>query len=337
MYRVGIIGLGKIAASYGKPEQAAPYCHVGGIRHSRRVTLAAVADMSEPATAAFKETWESSLDAPPAYYTDSQAMLAKEQLDIVAVCVRGPHHLNVMKQVLAAKPRAVFLEKPPTCSLAEMDELIALGKAAGVPITVSYSRHWTPKVMRMAQLVREGLIGKVTKVISHCGGTFLSFGSHNTDLMCQVIGYDPVAVYAVGNVPSVDVPAGYEPEPTIDTMMVEYASGVTGVQIDDGGMWAEVLGTEGRARLGMYIDPIAFNKDGQPIDVLSLMPENRSVFEVAYDEIAEHLDGGPKPACTDEAWHIVHEIGFAGIESVHTKARVTLPNTQRGRRVFANG
>jgi predicted dehydrogenase len=40
------------------------------------------------------------------------------------VCVRGPHHFEVMKQVLKARPRVVFLEKPPTCSLAEMDELM---------------------------------------------------------------------------------------------------------------------------------------------------------------------------------------------------------------------
>lgn len=43
------------------------------------------------------------------------------------------------------------------------------------------------------------------------------------------------------------------------------------------------------------------------------------------------------PHCTDEDWIAVHEIGFAGIESVLTGERVMLPNLNRGRKVFANG
>ncbi|MBT5533759.1 hypothetical protein HOK31_11915, partial [Candidatus Poribacteria bacterium] len=46
MYRVGVIGLGAIAARYSNPEDAHPYCHVGGIRHSDTTRLVAVADMS---------------------------------------------------------------------------------------------------------------------------------------------------------------------------------------------------------------------------------------------------------------------------------------------------
>ena len=57
-YRVGVIGLGKIAAMYGTPADAAPYCHIGGILKSDRVKLAAVSDLSEDARAKFREVWE---------------------------------------------------------------------------------------------------------------------------------------------------------------------------------------------------------------------------------------------------------------------------------------
>ncbi len=57
MYKVGIVGLGNIAAGYSGPEDAAPYTHAGGINHSRKVELAAVADISEDAREKFRAKW----------------------------------------------------------------------------------------------------------------------------------------------------------------------------------------------------------------------------------------------------------------------------------------
>ena len=96
MYRVGVIGLGNIAARYSKPEDAYPYCHVGGIRQCETTQLVAVADLSAERRDEFAQTWgpafpENSIH----YYDSSRAMLENEALDIVAVCVRGPHHYAV--------------------------------------------------------------------------------------------------------------------------------------------------------------------------------------------------------------------------------------------------
>jgi len=139
MYSVGVIGLGKIAAMYGKPEDTAPYCHVGGIRHSERVALKAVCDISAPVTEAFRERWGGCF--PDLRYHDSFAkMWAADAPDVIAVCVRGPDHFDVMMEVIEAGPRAIFLEKPPTCSLEQMDAMVAAAKAKGIPITVSSMR-----------------------------------------------------------------------------------------------------------------------------------------------------------------------------------------------------
>lgn len=342
MYQVGVIGLGAIAAMYGKPEEAAPYCHVGGIRHSKRVKLAAVADLSAPVTEKFRERWGGAFPEL-AYHTSVADMLAARKLDVVAVCVRGPFHYRVMAEVIASPhaPRAIFLEKPPSCSLEEMDRMVASARERKIPITVSYSRHWAPHVLRLSELVRDGLIGKVQQVIGYAGGGVLSFSSHLTDLICQFGGYDPVAVYARGQVPSSEgVPPGYEPEPNIEAMAIDFASGVRGIHAaagEHGGLYCDVIGSEGYVRAGMYLPPFAKDKNGKPIDLASRMPANASVFTVAYDQIAAHLDGGPLPACTDAGWHIVNEIGFAAIESIHTGQRVTLPNVSRKRLIHANG
>lgn len=341
MYKVGIIGLGKIAAGYGSPQDKAPYCHVGGIRFSKKVKLAAAADPSENARKDFLSKW-GPLFPDVSLYDSSEEMLKSEPLDIVAICVKGPLHHQVVMQVLQAAPRAIFLEKPPTCSLWEMDTMLAAARLRNVSITVSYSRHWAPHVLRLEQLVAEGLIGQVGTVVGFTGGSLLSYASHTTDLICQFANYHPIAVYARGTTHEQAVPEGYIPEPSVNAMVIEFANGITGVQVGAdgpyGGFYCEVTGSEGRVRAGLYTPPFACRKDGTEIDLCKLgMPEQASVFTVAYDQIANHLDGGPPPACTNEHFVAVHEIGFGGIESVITNRRVPVPNTNRTRRIFANG
>lgn len=342
MYTVGVIGLGNIAAMYGKPDHAAPYCHVGGIRHSKLVRLDAVAELSPDATERFRGTWGSAFPDLH-YFGDVDAMLTTRRLDIIAVCVRGPHHFAVMSQVMnhANAPKAIFLEKPPTCSLEEQDKMLALSRAKGIPIVVSYSRHWSPKVMRMKELIDGGLIGKVQRVVGYVEHAFLSFASHTTDQICQFAGYCPVAVYASGIVAAQQVPAGYEPEPALKSMVIEMANGVVAIQTGDGehgGFYVDVFGDSGYARCGIYMAPYARDRAGKAIDLPALgFPPEISVFTVAYDQIARHLDGGPAPHCANEHWPLINEIGFAGIESVLTHSRVTLPNANRTRKIFANG
>jgi len=341
VYRVGIVGIGAIAAlEWGNPGDIAPYNHAGGISQSTRVDLAALADLSAERYATFYAKWGDTF--PKVNYYDSiAAMCAAESPDIVSVCVRGPQHFAVTMEVLAARPRAIFLEKPPTCSLQEMDEIVAAARSAHIPITVSYSRHWAPTVLWMEQLVKGGLIGDVKMVVAYCGSSLLSFASHTTDLICQFAGYHPTAVYARGAAHG-ETPKGYAPEPDLTGMLIEYENGVTGMQVgvagDHGSMYCDITGSAGRARVGMYIPPFACDKQGRAIDLAQYArPANASPFKLAYDQIAEHLDGGPRPACTDENWIAVHEIGFAAIESIAIGARVTLPTANRTRRVFANG
>ena len=99
-----------------------------------------------------------------------------------------------------------------------------------------------------------------------------------------------------------------------------------------------MIGTEGLVRAGIYMPPYAHNKKRELIDIKTLgMPENASVFTVAYGQIADYLKGGPLPDCTNEDFMAVHEIGFAAIESMKTGECVALPVQNRTRKVFANG
>lgn len=340
MYSVGIIGLGRIAATYAAPEHPHPYCHAGGVHRSDRTRLVAVADPSQAARDGFASVW-GGVFPDVRYFNSARALFGALTPDIVAVCVRGPQHYEVVMEATQAGARAVFLEKPPSCSLAELDRMVAAAGRRAVPITVSYSRHWSPPVMKLQELVQGGLIGPVKTVVGYGGGRVLSDASHTTDLICQFAGYGPAAVSARGDV-SGEAPPGYEPEPLLHSMVVEFENGVTGLQVgsegDYGGFYCEVFGTEGRLRVGMYTPPVLHSPRGEVLDLTPLeLPEPASVFSVAYDQIADYLAGGPLPHCTGPAATAVHEVGFAAIESMVSDRRVPLPNRKRDRRVFANG
>jgi predicted dehydrogenase len=339
MYNVGIIGVGKIASYLDTPEADAPYCHSGGIRLSKKVRLAAVADISPVALEAFQTLWGAYL--PDVHqYGSAAEMLASENLDIVTICVRGPDHFDMAMQVLDHAPKAIFLEKPPSCSLDQMDQMVVKAKEKGTSVTVSYTRHWTPHIMRLQELVEEGIIGKVEQVVGYTGRPLVSYGGHTTDLICQFAGYCPKSVFATASRME-PAPEGFESEPHLGSMTIEFENGVTGFQIPTSGgqgdFYCEIYGTKGVVHAGMYIPPMIRLWEEGVLDNTKLgFPENRSVFTCAYDEIADYLGGGRLPNCTGERFTIVNEIGYAAVESIYTGNRIALPNQNRNRKIHAN-
>lgn len=58
---------------------------------------------------------------------------------------------------------------------------------------------------------------------------------------------------------------------------------------------------------------------------------------MAYEQIADHRDGGSLPHCTNAGLPSVEGVSFGGIESALTGQRVVLPNLQRAQWIGANG
>jgi hypothetical protein len=118
---------------------------------------------------------------------------------------------------------------------------------------------------------------------------------------------------------------------------------VLGVQIgasgDAGSFYADVFGEGGRVQVGMYRQPQAFDAEGKPLEIPGLVElVDKGPFTEAYGQIAQFLDGGAKPDCSNEAFVTINEIGFGAIESLLNGGEtVELPNQKRTRRIWANG
>lgn len=199
-------------------------------------------------------------------------------------------------------------------------------------------------MIKAAQLIKEGLIGEVKTVVGYCRGWLLSMNSHQTDMICQFAGYDPIAVTAKGSIKNIpdmswhsidNVPLGYEPEPDLDSMIIEYKSGVVGIQIgehnDFWGLYCDVFGTLGRIRIQSDLLHISgYMGHDKKINVEELdLPENDGVFKVAYNQFSEHLNNGTPIDCCDDDMVAVQENGLAAVESIKTKERISLPCKNR--------
>ena len=151
--------------------------------------------------------------AGAAYFTDDiERVLADKQVE--AVFVVTPHHLHADFSIRAAQAgKHVFCEKPMGLTEEECLAVAAAVREAGVKYTIGYNRAYAPFTRQARQLIA-GLSGPVMVVHrmadwfpynhgwlldgSLSGGRVIGESGHALDMICQLIGQNPVRVYAEG-------------------------------------------------------------------------------------------------------------------------------------------
>lgn len=127
--RIGVVGMGKIATDQ----------HLPAIAANPRFTLAATVERSAPETVT--------------NFTSHKAMLAEaERLDAVAITTPpGPRH-GIARDCIAAGLH-VLLEKPPTASLAEFEDLHEYAKKGGVSLFATWHAQHNDAVFAAENLL----------------------------------------------------------------------------------------------------------------------------------------------------------------------------------------
>ena len=128
--------------------------------------------------------------------------------DAVAICTSTDTHVDLV--VAAAEAgKAIFLEKPVSLNLEEVDRAVAAVKAAGVPLQVGFNRRFDPAHAAVQQAVANGAVGDVHMVkitsrdpapppieyIKVSGGIFCDMTIHDFDMARFVTGSEIVEVY----------------------------------------------------------------------------------------------------------------------------------------------
>jgi predicted dehydrogenase len=85
----------------------------------------------------------------------------KEPIDIIAVCVPTVAHAPVLLDCLKLNPKLVIAEKPFTENSKDAKIIIDKYKKADVPIAVDYIRRYDLAHQKLAEDIKDGILGKI--------------------------------------------------------------------------------------------------------------------------------------------------------------------------------
>jgi myo-inositol 2-dehydrogenase/D-chiro-inositol 1-dehydrogenase len=143
--RVGLIGSQFISA-----------IHARSLLHCPRAEMMAVSSPTPGNAEQFAEEF-----AIPHHFTDYQRMLEMPELDLIVIGAPNDLHC-AMTMDAAAAGKHVALEKPMCLNLAEADRMIEACRQANVKLMYAEQLCFTPKYVRLKQLLDSGALGDPT-------------------------------------------------------------------------------------------------------------------------------------------------------------------------------
>jgi len=311
--RCGLVGLTFIASAPAVPtitggRSILPYSHASALdRIPDLIELVAICDIVPAMIDRFTSEWGTTWPNL-ATYRDVHAMIANEDLDVIAIVTPDDRHADIVIAAAEAGIPAIMCEKPLATTLADADRMIAAIDAHGTLMTVEHTRRWDPYYHQVKALIAAGRIGEIRTITGTLHGEramLFRNGTHIIDLMNYYAGSAPMRVFARLEPGYEDFTAyrgdgGHDPasEPGA-TAIIEYANGIRGVYNGEKGAvslteW-DVLGTAGRLRINAgfaefwTLDPDTQDLVQRPFPATLIMT---GAIQAAYEELAAALTAG---------------------------------------------
>jgi myo-inositol 2-dehydrogenase / D-chiro-inositol 1-dehydrogenase len=142
-----------------------------------------------------------------------ESLIGGDDVDAVAICSSTDTHIDLLVAA-AAVGKPVFIEKPLSLDLAQVDRGIAAVDAAGISVQVGFNRRFDPSHRAVRDRVRGGDVGEVhlcritsrdpapppIAYIEVSGGIFNDMTIHDFDMARYVTGSEVLDVFAHGAV-----------------------------------------------------------------------------------------------------------------------------------------
>jgi D-galactose 1-dehydrogenase len=279
-YRIGIIGLGKIAHDQHVPVIAGnPAFEVAAVTSHRGLTVG---------------------DAPT-FATPAEMYRAVPDLDAVAICTPPQVRHAIAREALAAG-KHVMLEKPPAATLSELADLKAAAETAGRVIFTTWHSQYNAAVARTRELLAGRKVTRMTVTWKedvrrwHPGqawiwtaGGFGVFdpGINALSIVSRIMPQPVFVTRADLTFPSnCDAPIAadltFRTADTVDGLTAAFDWRQTGEQT-----WEIVLEAEGAA-------PMTLSKGGARLEVDGklVVEEKPSEYEQIYERFHQLLDEG---------------------------------------------
>lgn len=125
------------------------------------VDLVAVCDLQEERAKAFAR-----LFGAQRYYTDIEKMLAQEELEAIFLVTGYDKDYRPTYPPLARKALEagcyVWMEKPPSASSKEIEDLITVSQKTGRFVMVGFKKCFTPALQKVKELIQKPEFGRIT-------------------------------------------------------------------------------------------------------------------------------------------------------------------------------
>lgn len=209
-------------------------------------------------------------------YADYREMLDKERPDFVDICSWHQQHAEMVIAAAARRPKAIICQKPMAVDLGEADAMMTACERNGVKLIIAFQRPHHATWMKARELIRQGVIGKVTQVQLDDGGNILNTNSHNIRLALFLMD-EPRVEWVMGAVerttdqverglPAEDACLGLAYCENDATILIQ------GNLVSGLGQGCRVIGTDGM----MELDTTRFPDEEIPSDEPMYMPEGPS-------------------------------------------------------------
>ncbi len=183
-YRVGIIGLGRVAWELeNDPLRPKPCTHMGAWLSQNNIKVTAACDINPLQNEKFGKKYNIA-----ATYTNYIDMLNQENLDFVSICAYATERFAMVKSALEVGVKGIWCEKAVATSLQEAQKLKELLDHYPSKMIVSYMRRWENCYLCVANMIENGTIGRLQSINAHFSGNMLHTGTHAIDVMRMFAG-----------------------------------------------------------------------------------------------------------------------------------------------------
>ncbi|MEM7132520.1 MAG: Gfo/Idh/MocA family oxidoreductase [Chloroflexota bacterium] len=278
-YRTAIIACGTIARVHARG-----WLGIDG----HPTSIGAIADTNPDALREFGDFFEVGQEQR---YTDYRTMLDMERPDFVDVCSWHQQHAEMVIAAAARQPKAIICQKPMAVDLGQADEMITACERNGVKLLIAFQRPHHATWLKARELIREGIIGKITQVQMDDGGNILNTNSHNIRLALFLMD-EPSVEWVMGaaerttdqverGLPAEDACLGLASCDNGATILIQ------GNLVPEIGQGCRVIGTDGIMELRTTRPPA----DEVPTDEPMYMPEGPSArYNYEYG-VVRYLNG----------------------------------------------
>ena len=184
MYKVGIIGCGRIAGGFEYlPNRIFPSTHAGAYLANPLTKLIAICDKDAGRLEQFSKKWKIKN-----CFNNHKKMLKTNSLDLLSICTHEDTHYEIISDAIELGVKNIFCEKPRGKNSAEIIKILSLCDKNQVNLIVNHTRRWNDKFIYVKNFINHASLGSITSITGRYTSGIRVIGSHMLDIMRFLVG-----------------------------------------------------------------------------------------------------------------------------------------------------